>query len=83
MNAGESEFAPAKASGRYNNRMTRIGFTLGLVPVLGLSIAAGFHLRAETSSAAIPQITLLRTPHGGIQPQTELDRDGEIGRAHV
>ena len=78
MNAGESEFAPAKASGRYNNRMTRIGFTLGLVPVLGLSIAAGFHLRAETSSAAIPQITLLRTPHGGIQPQTELDRDGVL-----
>src|SRR5713101_9709115 len=56
--------------------MKRIGFALGLVPVLAASITASFHFRAETASTAIPQITLLRTPHGGIQPQTELDRDG-------
>ncbi len=58
--------------------MNRIGFTLGLVPVLGLSIAAGFHFRVAASTPTIPQITLLRTPHGGIQPQTELDRDGVL-----
>lgn len=51
---------------------------LALLPVLVASIAAGFHLRAEPSPAAIPQITLLRTPHGGIQPQTVLDRDGVL-----
>lgn len=49
---------------------------LALLPVLVASIAAGFHLRAEPSP--IPQITLLRTPHGGIQPQTVLDRDGGL-----
>src|SRR5260370_33382581 len=32
----DSEFALAKTAGRYNTRMNRIGFTLGLVPVLGL-----------------------------------------------
>ncbi len=58
--------------------MNRIGLTLGLVPVLGLSIAAGFHFRVAASTPTIPQITLLRTPHGGIQPQTELDRDGVL-----
>lgn len=46
--------------------------------VLGAIIAATFRLRAETSSAAISQITLLRTPEGGIQPQTRLDREGVL-----
>jgi hypothetical protein len=41
-------------------------------------MAAAFHSRAAASTAAIPQITLLRTPHGGIQPQTVLDRDGVL-----
>jgi len=58
--------------------MRRIGFTLGLVAVLGPGVAAALHLRAESSSTAIPHITLLRTPDGGIQPQTVLDRDGVL-----
>jgi hypothetical protein len=62
--------------GQYNTRMMRIGFTAGLAAVLVLSVAAALHLRAEASTAATPQISVLRTPHGGIQPQTVLDRDG-------
>jgi hypothetical protein len=54
--------------------MKRIGFTIFVVTVLGLGVA-GFHFRAD---ATTPQITLLRTPHGGIQPQTVIDRDGVL-----
>src|ERR1700676_4950993 len=57
--------------------MKRIGFTIFVVAVLGLS-AAGFHFRADATTAGTPQITLVRTPHGGIQPQTVLDRDGVL-----
>src|ERR1700730_13221449 len=63
---------------RYNRRMKHIGFTLGLVAVLGASITPAIHSRVESSSTAIPHITLLRTPDGGIQPQAVLDRDGVL-----
>jgi hypothetical protein len=58
--------------------MKWLGITIGLVPALAAGIAATFHLRAETTPAAIPQITLLRTPEGGIQPQTHLGHDGVL-----
>src|ERR1700676_2862012 len=56
--------------------MKRIGFTFGLVALLGLSVV-GFDFQAKASAAGM-QVTLLRTPHGGIQPQTVLDRDGVL-----
>src|SRR5438876_8047079 len=45
--------------------------TLATIPVLCVHSK---HVRAGETS----QVTLLRTPHEGIQPQTVLDRDGVL-----
>jgi hypothetical protein len=57
--------------------MKTMGVTIFVATVLGLG-AADFHFRARASTLGMPQITLVRTPHGGIQPQTALDRDGVL-----
>ena len=61
-----------------NSRMVKrraitITLTLTVPTVAALSLHST-HLRARE----IPQVSLLRTPHGGIQPQTVLDRDGAL-----
>src|SRR5213593_3768433 len=54
-------------------RAITITLTLTVPTVAALSLHST-HLRARE----IPQVSLLRTPHGGIQPQTVLDRDGAL-----
>ena len=54
-------------------RAIAINLTLTLAMVPSLSI----HSR-NVRAHGIPQITLLRTPHEGIQPQTVLDHDGVL-----
>src|SRR2546430_1605384 len=54
-------------------RAITITLTLTVPTVAALSLHST-HLRARE----IPQVSLLRTPHGGIQPQTVLNRDGAL-----
>jgi hypothetical protein len=56
-------------------RRTGIGISLALASTTGT--LAAIHL-SRPNSPATPAITLLRTPHEGIQPQTLLDRDGVL-----
>src|SRR5207248_11409826 len=48
---------------------------IGLILLLGL---AGSLDSDSAKAPRTPQITLLRTPHGGIQPQTVLDRNAVL-----
>ena len=57
------------------NRTTLAAGVLGMILTMGTTIAAySIHAGAH----AVPKIHLLRTPHGGIQPQTVLARDGVL-----
>ncbi len=57
--------------------MKRSGIAISLTLALVAGTAIATHsTRANTS--VIPKITVLRTPRGGIQPQTMLDRDGVL-----
>ena len=47
--------------------------------LLSVALRAAFVLPSGTAnSPAVPEIRLLRTPHGGIQPQTVLDSEGKL-----
>ena len=52
-----------------------------ITTILALTVATvaslSVHSR-QVKALGIPQVTLLRTPHEGIQPQTVLDRDGML-----
>ena len=52
-----------------------------ITTILALTVATvaslSVHSR-EVKALGIPQVTLLRTPHEGIQPQTVLGRDGVL-----
>ena len=56
-----------------NRRAITISLAMTLATVTSLSVHSR-HVRARE----IPQVTLLRTPREGIQPQTVLDRDGVL-----
>jgi hypothetical protein len=54
--------------------MRRVAFTLIFLFSVALVLARPW----LTNSSPTPTITLLRTPHDGIQPQTSLDRNGVL-----
>ena len=54
--------------------LRRILASLFLVLLVTASVAASFHGTVRCS----PHVILVRTPNGGIQPQTVLDRDGVL-----
>jgi len=55
-----------------------IGPILALITGTVVSVHAG-----RANAPAISQVTLLRTPNQGIQPQTVLDRDGVLHMIYV
>lgn len=57
--------------------MKRRAITIGLGLALATGLSVSVHSRRAKVSAR-PEITLLRTPQEGIQPQTVLDRDGVV-----
>jgi hypothetical protein len=57
--------------------MKRRAITISLAVTLATVTSLSVHSR-HVRAREIPQITLLRTPHEGIQPQTVLDRDGVL-----
>src|SRR6267154_4575203 len=57
--------------------MKRSGIAISLTLTVVTGMAIAMHA-IRTKPPAMPIITLLRTPHEGIQPQTVLDRDGVL-----
>src|SRR5437762_6516724 len=59
------------------NWMKRRAITISLAMTLATVTSLSVHSR-HVRARGIAQITLLRTPHEGIQPQTVLDRNGVL-----
>src|SRR5438270_14091673 len=59
------------------NCMKRRAITISLAMTLATVTSLSVHSR-HVRAREIPQVTLLRTPHEGIQPQTVLDRNGVL-----
>src|SRR5437899_12586965 len=59
------------------NCMKRRAITISLAMTLATVTSLSVHSR-HVRAREIPQITLLRTPREGIQPQTVLDRKGVL-----
>lgn len=57
--------------------MKRKEIMIAFVLVLATGVAVSVH-SSRSKASAISEITLLRTPHEGIQPQTVLDHDGVL-----
>src|SRR6266513_195934 len=53
----------------------KLGLTIALVAVV---TGAAVSIQGRTNSPATPKVTLIRTPHDGIQPQTVLDSHGVL-----
>ena len=53
----------------------KLGLTIALVAVV---TGAAVSIQGRTNAPATPKVTLIRTPHDGIQPQTVLDSHGAL-----
>src|SRR5438046_9138140 len=57
-----------------------IAISLTLAVVAGRAVATH---STRANASVIPKITVLRTPRGGLQPQTMLDPDGVLHMVHL